>query len=120
MLVADPHVKVRPGIEDFENTPSGFDSLFGPSFPNHVYLIEYPGNLYALYFHKGDRGIACFSSEGRAIMYMDHLVGDVPPGSKVTKLTLDDALDKAKAKGDPIVGIFLLDNIDNPQIQYVV
>jgi hypothetical protein len=121
MLRVGPPLLDHPGIiEQINGDTFGMEGLYGPTMPERLFLIEYPGSLYALYCHNGEHGLACFSSEGRAIMYMDHLVGRVPSGSNVVAMSLDDALDKAKQKGKPVVCIMLLDEIENPRKQYVV
>lgn len=116
-LVVGPETIHQGGII-LEDNP--LDDPFGIDFPDKLKVIRYPGEKYALYVHENDHGLAVFSSEGRAILFTEHLRGKIPSGSEILDVSFDEAHDIAVAKGAPVVCMMLLDDLSHPQKHYVV
>ena len=108
----------RPAILDIPDILE--ENVFGLSdFPKDLFCIVYPGERYAIYRWQGIHGLACFTVKECAQKFVD-----LVPGTQANILSIefDDARDiaKIKAQTTQCCCIMLLDNINNPEIHYVV
>ena len=89
----------------------------GSDFPESLYLLHHPSTgKYGCYCHLGVHGLACFSTEGAAFRFAEHI--DLS-GMTAQQVTFDEAREVAKARPHPIISLMLLDKIGEPEIHYV-
>lgn len=96
------------------------ENVFGLSeFPEELFCIVYPGKKYAIYKWQGIHGLACFAVKEKAEQF-----ANLVPDSKAVILAIefDEARDIAKIKSQTTqcCCVMLLDDINNPEIHYVV
>lgn len=90
-------------------------------FPNKIWLLLFPDGRIGGYFYKHDRlfGIACFSTENRAILFAEHIM---VTGSVPTEMDFMDALDlieKRRQIAKELQCVFLMDDgFDHPTATY--
>jgi hypothetical protein len=87
------------------------------TFPDTLFLLTHPSSgKYGCYCHAGVHGLACFSTEGGAFRFAEHI--DLS-GMSSMQVSFDEAREIAKGRPMPIISLMLLDKLDDPIIHYV-
>lgn len=87
------------------------------SFPDTLYLLSHPSSgKFGCYCHDGVHGLACFSTEGGAFRFAEHISLS---GMASLEVSFDEAREIAKERPLPVISLMLLDQINDPVIHYV-
>ena len=86
-------------------------------FPNSLYIIyQESTKRYLCYCFEGNHGLACFSTNEKAI-HFGNLVNF--EGLSVKEVTFDEAREIGKERPPTVICLLFLDNLNNPIIHYI-